>query len=201
MNERKEFTDIERESLRFLERDFNNCFEQMRHYDKQSFNIFKFLSTLYTAIIGLALGLYQFGLKESTDLSIPATATIIAGQIIGLFLFSMSLRNRVYFVHTARYINEQREFFLKIKPLGFNNKSNMFTNPLQPSYFNWRSTQSWFYYTIAFMNASFFASLLYILLNNMSNQCRITYGIFGGLVFFVALISSAIKYFKSKEND
>ena len=39
-------SDIEKESLKFLERDFNQCFMQMRHYDSQIFDILKFMFTV-----------------------------------------------------------------------------------------------------------------------------------------------------------
>lgn len=51
----------EKEAVKFLERDFNQCFQQMRHYDSQIFDILKFMFTGYTALIGVALGLYKFG--------------------------------------------------------------------------------------------------------------------------------------------
>lgn len=102
----------DKEALKFLERDFNQCFQQKRYYDAQIFDILKFLFTAYSAIIGIALGLYQFYLKEGKDLSLPAVAVLAVGLILGLFMFALAVRNRVYFVHVARYINEQRNFFL-----------------------------------------------------------------------------------------
>lgn len=42
----------------FLENDFNQCFEQVRHYDTQIVDIFKFLATFYTTVAGIAIGLY-----------------------------------------------------------------------------------------------------------------------------------------------
>ena len=56
----RNISDQEREALKFLERDFNQCFQQMRHYDSQIFDILKFMFTAYTVLIGVALGLYQF---------------------------------------------------------------------------------------------------------------------------------------------
>lgn len=52
-------SDQEKEALKFLERDFNQSFQQMRHYDAQIFDILKFMFTAYSVLIGVALGLYQ----------------------------------------------------------------------------------------------------------------------------------------------
>ena len=129
----------EKQAFKFLERDFNQCFQQMRHYDTQIFDILKFLFTAYTALIGVAFALYRFGLKESIDFTFPAIAALTVALILGLFMFALTIRNRVYFVQVARYINEQRKFFFQFKPMGFDNKSKMYTNHNQPPYFNWRS--------------------------------------------------------------
>ncbi len=49
------------DSAAFLARDFNQCFEQMRYYDGQLWDICKFAFTAYTVLIGVAVGLYQRG--------------------------------------------------------------------------------------------------------------------------------------------
>lgn len=139
----------EKEALKFLERDFNQNFQQMRHYDAQIFDIIKFMFTAYSALIGVAIGLYQFGLKENYDFSASAIAALGVGLVLGLFMFALIVRNRVYFVQVVRYINEQRGFFLAFKPMGFKNKSKMYINHEQPPYFNWRSSHSWLCYIVA----------------------------------------------------
>ncbi|MBE7415394.1 MAG: hypothetical protein HS130_09290 [Deltaproteobacteria bacterium] len=158
-----EISEKEKEALKFLSSDFNQCFQQMRHYDSQITLILKFMFTAYTALIGIALGLYQFGLKEQKDFSTPASFALTIGLIIGLFMFSLTVRNRVYFVQVARYINEQRGFFLKFSPIGFGNFSKMYTNLQQPPYFNWRSSHTWLYGIIATLNSTLLIVLLYIL--------------------------------------
>jgi hypothetical protein len=141
--------EMEKEAIRFLERDFEQCFKQMRHYDVQIFEILKFMFTAYSALIGVSIGLYQFSLKENHDLYWAAIAALSVGLILGIFLFAVAIRNRVYFVLVTRYINEYRDFFLKINPLGFENKTKMYTNYTQPPYFNWRSSQAWLSYIVA----------------------------------------------------
>jgi hypothetical protein len=183
----------EKEALKFLDRDFNQCFQQMRHYDGQMFDILKFMFTAYTALIGVAVGLYQFGLKENIDLSAPSIAVVTVGLLIGLFMFSLIVRNRVYFVQVVRYINEQRGFFLKSKPLGFENKSGMYTNHTQPPYFNWRSSHSWLCYIIAVLNSTLIMVLIYILSSGFWNI------VIGGLILFILQVVSAISYLKSRE--
>jgi hypothetical protein len=185
----------EKEALKFLERDFNQSFQQMRQYDSQIFDILKFMFTAYSALIGVALGLYQFGLKESMDLTLPAVATLAVGLVIGLFMFALTIRNRVYFVQVVRYINEQRGFFFKYKPMGFENLSKMYTNYKQPPYFNWRSSHSWLCYIGAALNSTLLGTLLYILY-----PCTWNPVVGGSPALFLLQLVIAMGYLRSREN-
>jgi len=188
-------TEQEKEALKFLERDFNQSYQQMRQYDTQIFDILKFMFTAYSVLIGLALGLYQFGLKENKDLVIPALAVLSVGLTIGLFMFALTIRNRVYFVQVVRYINEHRGFFLKYKPMGFENLSKLYINYKQPPYFNWRSSHSWLLYMIAALNSTLLGTLLYIYSPGIWCQ---TIG--GSLTLFILQLIIAITYLKTREN-
>ena len=192
--DKEPLSEIEKEAVKFLELDFNQCFQQMRHYDAQIFDILKFMFTAYSALIAVALGLYQFGLKEGKDLSLPAIAALGVGLILGLFMFALVIRNRVYFVQVTRYVNEHRGFFLKNKPIGFENKSKMYTNHEQPPYFNWRSSQSWLCYIVAVLNSILFGTLVYI-----AYPCAWTAVISGSSLLCVIQLFIAVMYLKSRE--
>jgi len=197
---KEEFQNIsaqEKMALKFLERDFNQCFEQMRHYDSQIFNILKFLFTGYTFLIGIVLTLYQLSFTEGIDLCLPIIIVLSIGLIIGIFMFAVVIRSRVYFIKVTRYINEHREFFLKFKPMGFKNKSSMYTSPLSPPYFNWKSSQSWYVYVISFLNSTILGILLFILTS--SSLHKWFFVIIGSTVFFIVQLIIVISYLKSRE--
>lgn len=193
----RNISEQEKEALEFLERDFNQCFQQMRHYDSQIFDILKFMFTAYTALIGVALGLYQFGLKEKMYLILPAVAALIIGLVLGALMFYLVLINRSYYVRVARYINEQRELFLALKPLGFENVSRMYTNPKQ-SYFNLESAQIWLSYIIAALNSTLLGVLLFIIFASYCYRWLIVSG--SSLAFLSIQLVIAINYLKSQEN-
>lgn len=151
------------EAARFLERDFNQCFQQMRYYDSQLWEICKFAFTGYTATIGLSVGLYQFSIDRQVNLFPAAVAVLGVATVLGCFLVALTVRNRVYYVLVTRYVNEHRRHFLEEKPLGFQNATQMYVNPAQPSYFNWYSSQSWFLYTIAVLNSVLVGLLTFII--------------------------------------
>ncbi len=185
----------EKEALKFLERDFNQCFQQMRHYDAQIFDILKFMFTAYTVLIGAALGLFKANLQ--VDLAVPIVISLIIGLVLGAFMFYLVLVNRSYYVRVARYINEQRKLFLAIKPLGFENISRMYTNEKQP-YFSRESTQIWLAYIIGALNSMLLGVLLFIIFALYSFKWLAVVGV-SLLVLFVQ-IAIAIKYLKLQES-
>jgi len=185
----------EKEALKFLERDFNQCFQQMRHHDAQIFDILKFMFAAYTVLIGVALGLFKSGIQ--VNLTIPIIISLIIGLILGIFMFYLVLINRSYYVRATRYINEQRKLFLALKPFGFENISRMYTNPKQP-YFSRESSQIWLAYIIGALNSTLLGVLLFIIFVTRSYQWLLV--IAGSLVLLIAQVAITIAYLKSQEN-
>ena len=185
------------EAIKFLERDFNQCFVQMRHYDSQIWNICRFSFTAYIAILGTAIGMYQYSTENNIDLIPAAMGVLGAGLALGLLLYSLAVCNRVYYVLVCRYINEHRKLFLETKPLGFENISGMYMSPAMPPYFNWRSWQSWLFYTIASLNSLLASLLILYSLGGCSWRwvLTVTFGIIAGLL----QIGLGIAYLKSRE--
>jgi hypothetical protein len=194
--DKRELTDVDKEALKFLDRDFNQCFQQLRHYDGQILEVCKFAFIGYTTLIGAALGLYQFGLKEGKTLSAPIYGIVSTGLVLGMFFFALAIRNRVYFVQIARYLNEQRQLFFRMQPLGFQNRSQMYTDPSQPPFFNWRSSQAWYSYIIAALNAVLLAILLF---TSLPQGSRVTWVSVGSGFFFAAQLAVGTAYLKRRE--
>jgi len=149
-------------SIRFLESDFNQCFQQIRHYDGQVVGICKFAFIAYSSVITSALGIYKYGLEKTIDLRLPACAIISTGLIICLFFFGLIIRNRIYFVRIVRYINEVRSLFFGHRPMGFENRAGMYTDCCKPKFWNWHSSQLWVSYMLAFLNTTLLGVVLYI---------------------------------------
>ncbi len=190
-------TDEEKEAAKFLDRDFTQCFQQMRHYDGQNVDIVKFALTAYSAISGAALAFYKYGLDRSVSYRAPALAVLIVGLLLGVTLFTLMLRNRTYFVIVTRYVNEHRQFFLKDKPLGFANTTRMYANSAQPPYFNWRSSQELLLYSLAVLNAGLFGLALYVVFDSSKYHWCI---VGTGTPLLVAVqLGLGIAYLRSRE--
>ena len=189
--------DGETEAAKFLERDFNQCFAQLRHYDSQIWNICRFAFTAYIAILGAATGMYQYSNEANFDLISVAMVVLGAGFFLGLLLYGLVVCSRAYYVLVCRYINEHRKLFLEFKPLGFENISGMYVNPAIPSYFNWLSWQSCLCYAIALLNALLAAPLVFYVLDGVS--CRWELTVMFGIIIILIQIVLSIAYLKSRE--
>ena len=100
----------------------------------QIWNVCRFAFTAYIAILGTAIGLYQYSTEKGIDMIPAAMGVLGAGLSLGLLLYSLAICNRVYYVLVCRYINEPRKLFLEGKPLGFENIVGMYVNPTLPPY-------------------------------------------------------------------
>lgn len=185
---------LQEASARFLDNDFNQCFAQVRYYDAQIVDIFKFLATFYTTVAGIAIGLYKLSTEKNLDLDTGLISGLSVAFVFGICMFFLIIRNRVYFVFCMRYINEHRELFLSSKPLGFENKSKMYTNHKQPPFFNIMSSQSVWLYVVAVMNTALLGIILYI--------AKMNCGIITIAVAIVLLgqLTGGIVYLKTREN-
>jgi hypothetical protein len=193
----EELSDSDKEFAKFLERDFNQCFEQMRHYDEQIVKIVQFAFTAYTAVIGASLALYQYGRDKSLDYGLPSTAIIGIGLALGIFFAALVTRNRAYFVFVTRYVNEHRSFFLSTRPLGFENKTRMYADPSQPPFFNWRSSHTFLLAIIAALNALLAAAGIYITAGGKPAWCWL---IIASTIVWLGQMIAAVAYLKSREN-
>lgn len=199
-----QLTDRQKEEAKFLERDFNQCFQQARHYDGQILDICKFAFTAYTAITGASLALYKYGKDKDIDIDyrLPAGSLLLVGFLIGICLLALVVRNRVYFVLVTRYVNEHRKHFLDAEPLTLKINTRIYRNPMQPSYFNWHSSQSLLLYVLAILNSvllglgSFFLFGAFQVVESLAYRSSV-------ILLFLSLLQLvvAICYLKSQESN
>ena len=157
-------------NLNLFEAVYNQCFQQMRHYDCLMYEIIKFMASAYVALIGAGIGVYEFGTTKGQDYTFVVLVTFSIAFMMGIFMYMSLVRNRVYYVHVARYVNEIRKTFLDKKPLGFANKSKMYTNYQQPLFFNWRSSQAYIMYVTAMINALLLGVIFSLIFHTSSQK-------------------------------
>ena len=192
----------------FLTHDFDQCNEQLRHYDNMSWDITKF--SFVELLVGITAIWAIFGFAKT-----PANADSYLSQnylklipiILGIsYIFSLLAsflisRNRVYYAKVARYINEHRRFSLELKPMGFSNSSEFYTSLNIPHTFNTWSTHLVSLYVLQLISAILFGGILFcICLQHMENEFLMYYiASLGGLISFVVNLWINIAYMKKRD--
>lgn len=144
---------IERE---LLKTDFQQCFEQMRHYDSIFWSTVKFMFTGYAAVFTATGGL--LGLKLSSGIAWTGiTILLFFAAFAGSLLLLVLLRNRIYYVRVARFVNEIRQAYINQKAMGVRNIARLYTDPRSPKAMNPMSTQLIITYFMVICNSLFYA--------------------------------------------
>ncbi len=197
-----------KEAVSFLARDYGEVFSQLREYDKQIWEITKFSFLQLVGSIGAVWAVFLLANgKDALPLLIAQWELVGSIILIISFLFSVLavqyiLRIRVYFAATARYINDHRDFFLSIKPIGFLNRSRYYTNYQYPKAFDKGSTQLLSTYFISVVSSFVlgFGSGMLVDYLKMPGINALILGIIVWVVSCVLEISYAVYYLRSKKD-
>jgi hypothetical protein len=121
--------------------DFNECFEQMRHYDAAFMKRLDFGFTGIITVIGATAFLIEHFTATRFILSLSGLLLGVS-SLAGIMLVWSLARNRVYFATVARYVNEIRALYLSHHPGGVTNKSGIYSDYNSPKIFSPASSQS-----------------------------------------------------------
>jgi len=189
--------DRESETLKFLERDFTQCFGYLRYYDQQMWLVSKFTFTAYSSLLGVSLGIYKYTADNNVDLTIAVTAALATGTFVGFFMFGMLVRNRVYFVTIARYINAHRKHYFSLDPAVASFATGFYDNPDYPRFFNLFSSHAILSYVVAILNSILVLTIL--LLNLFTYPRIVTFSIALPLLVFLLHVVPASLYLWTRE--
>ncbi len=99
------------QSVGFLVSEYEQCFEQMRHYNDISISLTKFAFTGFVAITSGAFALFKY-LEGEIYQSTVVGSILLLTFFVGVIVMTLMLRNRVYFVVVTRQVNSLRNYFL-----------------------------------------------------------------------------------------
>jgi hydroxymethylpyrimidine pyrophosphatase-like HAD family hydrolase len=193
----------------FLIHDFDQSYQQLRHYDAMSWDITKFSFIELLVGITATWAIYVFAktpenansfLSQNYLKLIPTILSVC--YIFSLLASFLIARNRVYYAKVARYINEHRKFSLDIKPLGFLNSSEFYTTLDFPPAFDKWSTHLVSLYVLQLISAIILGCILFCLCLLYIENDFLKYFIasMSGLASFVINIWTNIAYMKKQDN-
>jgi len=195
-------------SVNFLKEDFNQCFQMLRHYDLLNWEITKFSFVELLISVSCVWTLYTFSINPSNFQTLIANISVWLIPIILSMSYIFSLlasflisRNRVYFVKTAKYLNEHRQFSLSNQPLGFTNETKYYTSLDFPNAFDPCSTHLVSLYVILFIGTIFLAIFFYFFFAyfHFPNLFSIIISIFIGCLSFIINLFFLIIYLKKQD--
>lgn len=123
--------------------DFSQSMEMHRHYDSMNWQITKFAFGEMLLAIGACWTVFSLD-KTQTNSNLKWLVMFficLASWLFGVLSIYTIVKNRRYFVRTARHINELRHHVLQRKPYGFGNIANFWEDPGYPKVRDWSSTQ------------------------------------------------------------
>lgn len=168
--------------------DFSQSMEMHRHYDSLNWQITKFAFGEILVAIGVCWTVFNL---DSANEATPNLKWIVMLLICAeSWLFVMLsiytiVKNKVYFVRTARHINELRNHVLQRKPFGFANETYFWSNPAYPIVRDYRSTQYVSFYMIVILTTALSCAALFSVTKMSLNDC--CYWLIAPAVFTIAL--------------
>jgi len=179
--------------LDLLIEDYNNCFEQMRYYDNQINEYIKFIITFYVAVFGTIATLFGIdGINKISIIPYIKMGLIILGLLGTIFLLII-IKNRVYFVLMARYINCIRgDVFKDLKIL---NSVSIYTDKNKPEYWDSYSSQILLAHVCILFNCISFC----LFISYYSNELFIIFG--AGILLYAIQVIVISKYLKVKDRN
>jgi len=188
-----------------LKADFDQCFNQMRHYDGIFTTVVNFAFAFFTAVATATVALLlQSNIPNSAYLGLSILYCLVA--IIGMLILAFLLRNRCYFAFVARFVNEVRGYYLPQIDPNFSNQTGLPTSPRKPRMLSPGSTHVIHMYFIAFFNTASIAAsiLIYRYYASLTYQSAfvLNFGLFIFLVLFILTIQIIwiILYLRYKDN-
>jgi hypothetical protein len=171
----------------FLNKEYDQCFDHMRHYENLTKDLLQFSYGYYSAIAALSIGIYQFFSKTSSY-SVDSTGYVallmILSVLIGTIITIQFVRYRKYYVNAARQVNRIRKYFIENLDK-FNSALPIDANI--PKAYNPKSTQIHTIYIFIIVNAIYLYIGLYCLLRYLH-----VFKIFSGYVAFIGLIAYVV---------
>lgn len=147
--------------------DFSQSMEMHRHYDSLNWEITKFAFGEILVAIGACWTVFNLDIVQDTEPNLKWIVMCIicfASLVFGIMSIYTIVKNRYYFVRTARHINELRHHVLARKPYGFSNDANFWENPSCPKVRDYSSTQFFSLYMLIFLNMALAAATVFSLL-------------------------------------
>ncbi len=181
----------------FLLHDYTQSMMTHRHYDSINWDITKFSFGQILLAIGACWTIYTFDKADSNSRWLFMALVCFASWLFSILSLYAVVKNRSYFARISRHINELRDHAIKQKPMGFNNKANIWLDPTYPKVKDWWSTQFISLYFIGLLSLILTISSVLFFEKFWMTEC-VFYPIFAGVIDFALILSIILLVGKEK---
>lgn len=171
--------------------DFSQSMEMHRHYDSLNWQITKFAFGEILIAIGACWTVFSLDFAKDIDSLLKwyvMGAICVASWLFGILSIYTIVKNRVYFVRTARHINELRHHVLQRKPYGFSNESHFWEDPAYPKVRDFRSTQYVSFYILMVLTMTLAGVATYCVINILKGGSVIWIVVSAFLTFMFGMV-------------
>lgn len=174
------------ESLKFLLKDFDQCFSSMRHYDNMELSLAKFAFSFYSAIATISFALSQY-FRETPLVEVFLGGLLFLTFSIAFMITVMLVRYRVSFVYVSRQVNSIRKTFLEmIRPNTITFDNFCLARVDKPKMYYTRSAHFMLIFLLLLVNSITLASVGFFILRYFSSP-SLYFCIAMPFLFFISL--------------
>lgn len=185
----------------FLYKEYEECFKQLRYYDDRQFSLLRFAITISSSVAMGVFAIYKlFGnAVPKFWLAFVFISFVVCWSIF--LIFWMMVRNRLYYIFSARQVNSIRKHLIKKEAQDFFEKNQMYVS-VNISAFKKNSIQTVMFMGVLLLSTLFccfcMGALVYYFGANFIST--IWFSFIAGFMFFLINISAAYSYLKKKDN-
>lgn len=180
----------------FLHQEYEESYKQLRFYDEKHSNLVKFVFTFSTTVGTILVALFQL-LQNNLKVFWLAQLLICTVVFVAIsIIFLGMVKNRLYFVITAKQLNAIRKYFLDNVCTGFvNNQMYLETNI--PA-FKLLSSQTLEILGVSFTSSLYVGTAVFSLLKYFEVEHELIYVILIAIVLIVLELIFSFEYLSTK---
>lgn len=182
---------------KFLYKEYEECFKQLRFYDERQSNFIKYVTTISSLTGTILLGFMKYFEDDMSLFLIFQSIISFIVFICLIFILLSMIQNRLYFTFVARQINAIRKYLLENESSTF--KDNQMYLSTDFSAFKLLSVQTLMIFGVSFVSSIYISSSAFSLLTLIEKVNYIYLFIFFILILLCQILFSYKYLIKNSE--
>lgn len=189
---------VERLMQNFLEKEYEECFKQLRSYDERHERLLTFVLMLTSAVATAIVAIWKSIPEPTRTIYLLGSLVCFVVFIATLLVLGAVVQNRLYYVFVVRQINAIRKFGLTSVPTFNENQMQLSTKflAIKPL-----SVHSLIIICINLLSAIFFSLSAFAFLMSKGSNNATSLSLVFGFIAFVVELGVAYSYLRGKSSQ